>query len=62
MDAIRDKMKVPVLEETHTCGEVTEIEPDPRLMRCAEEHQDIPKGEAAVTPVKGLRKCGGSVI
>jgi hypothetical protein len=52
MDAIRDKTKAPVLEETYTCGEETEIERDPRLMLSAEERQDIHNGEAAAAPLK----------
>jgi myosin heavy subunit len=47
--------------ETTACHEATEAdtektEPDPGMMRSMEEHQEIPKGEAAVMPVGGLRK------
>jgi hypothetical protein len=34
----------------------TETEPDPGKMQSMEEHQEIPKEEAAVMPVRGLRK------
>jgi hypothetical protein len=27
------------------------------MMQSIEEHQEIPKGEAAVMPVRGLKKC-----
>jgi hypothetical protein len=43
------------LDETNTCREATEIKPDPR-MQCVGQHQEIPKGEAAVTLLRGLRK------
>jgi hypothetical protein len=33
-----------------------ENKPDPGMMQSVEEHQEIPKEEAAVMPVKGLRK------
>jgi hypothetical protein len=44
------------LDETTACNKATETDPDPRMMQSIEEHQEIPKGEAAVTPVGGLRK------
>jgi hypothetical protein len=31
-------------------------EPDPGMMQSIEEHQETPKGEAAVMPVRGLKK------
>jgi uncharacterized protein (DUF885 family) len=48
-------------KETMSCQETTEAntektEPDPGTMQSMEEHQDIPKEEAAVMPVGGLRK------
>jgi hypothetical protein len=48
-------------QETTACHEVTEtdtekIEPDPGMMQSIEDHQKIPKGEAAVMPVRGLKK------
>jgi hypothetical protein len=45
-----------VLDETNTCGEETEAEPDPIMMPSAEERQNIPKADTAVVPVRGLRK------
>jgi hypothetical protein len=33
-----------------------ETEPDPRMMQFIEVHQEIPKREAAVIPVRRLRK------
>jgi hypothetical protein len=48
-------------QEMTTCHKGTEadtekIEPNPRMMQSVEEHQEIPKGEATVMPVGGLRK------
>jgi hypothetical protein len=43
-------------EETTTCQEVTETEPDSRMMQSIEEHQEIPKEESAVMPVGEPRK------
>jgi hypothetical protein len=49
--------------ETTACHETEKetadtekTEPDPGMMRCIEEYQQIPKGEAAVIPIRGLRK------
>jgi hypothetical protein len=42
--------------ETAASQEVTETDPDPGTMQSVEEHQEIPKEEAAVMPVGGLRK------
>jgi signal transduction histidine kinase len=36
------------LDETTFCNEAMETEPDPRMMQSIEEHQENPKGEAAV--------------
>jgi hypothetical protein len=33
-----------------------EAEPDPQMMHSIGEHQEIPKGEVTVKPVRGLRK------
>jgi hypothetical protein len=44
------------LDETTACNGATETEPDPGMMQSIEEHQEIPKGEAAVMPVRGSRK------
>jgi hypothetical protein len=44
------------LDETTACREATETEPDPGVMQYIEEHQEIPKGEAAVMPVGEPRK------
>jgi hypothetical protein len=44
------------LDETTTYQEATETEPDPGMMQSVEEHQDIPKEDAAVMPVGGPRK------
>jgi hypothetical protein len=43
-------------KEMTACDEVMETKLDPGLMRSIEEHQDIPKGEATVMPVRELRK------
>jgi hypothetical protein len=46
-----------IREKTTTCDEATEkTEPGPDMMQSAEEHQDVPREEAAVMPVRGLRK------
>jgi hypothetical protein len=42
-------------DETSARNEATETEPDPGKMQSA-EHQEIPKEEAAVMPVRGLTK------
>jgi hypothetical protein len=47
--------------ETTTCHEETKaytkkIQPDPRMLLSVVEYQDVPKEEAAVMPVGGLRK------
>jgi hypothetical protein len=42
--------------ETRNGGEEMETECNPRMMPSAEEHHKIPDREAAVTPVRGLRK------
>jgi hypothetical protein len=42
--------------ETAASQEATETKPDPGTMQSAEEHQEIPKEDAAVMPVGGLRK------
>jgi hypothetical protein len=39
-----------------TCNEATETEPKPGMMQSIEEHQEIPKEDAAVMPVRGPRK------
>jgi hypothetical protein len=44
------------LDETTAYNEATEAEPDPRMMQSTEEHQEIPKGQAAVMSVGGLSK------
>jgi hypothetical protein len=44
------------LKEMTACNEVTETEPKPGMIQSKEEHQEIPKGEAAVIPVGGPRK------
>jgi hypothetical protein len=41
-------------EKLKVCQEKTE--PDPEMMQSIGEHQEIPKEEAAVMPVGGLRK------
>jgi hypothetical protein len=43
-------------KETTACSEATETKLDPGSMQSIEEHQDIPKGEAAVMPVGEPRK------
>jgi hypothetical protein len=39
------------LDETTARSEATETKPDPGLMQSIQEHQEIPKGEAAVMQV-----------
>jgi hypothetical protein len=46
----------PESDETTPCNEETEIKPDPGLMQSIEEHQKIPKEDAAVMPFGGPRK------
>jgi hypothetical protein len=46
----------PELDETSACNEATETKPNPGMMQSTEEHQEIPKGEAAVMLVGGPRK------
>jgi hypothetical protein len=41
-------------EETEAYTE--KIQPDPRMMQSVAEHQEVPKEEAALMPVGGLRK------
>jgi hypothetical protein len=45
-----------VNESTQNLPEATKIEQDPGMMQSVEEHQDIPREEAASMPVRGLRK------
>jgi hypothetical protein len=42
--------------ETAAFQEATETKPDLGTMQSVEEHQEIPKQEAAVMPIGGLRK------
>jgi hypothetical protein len=44
------------LKETNACNEMMETEPDPGMMQSIEEHQKIPKEDAAVMLVGGPRK------
>jgi hypothetical protein len=44
------------LDETTTCREEMETEPDPGMMQSIEEQQEIPKEDAAVMSVGRLRK------
>jgi hypothetical protein len=44
------------LDEKTACQEATETEPDPGMMHSIEEHQEIPKDDAAVMPVGEPRK------
>jgi hypothetical protein len=44
------------LKETTACNEATETESDPGTMQSIEEHQEIPKEDAAVMPVGEPRK------
>jgi hypothetical protein len=44
------------LDEKTACNGATETEPDPGIMQSIEEHQGIPKEDAAVMPIGGLRK------
>jgi hypothetical protein len=52
---------IKVCQETNACHEATEAdtektEPGPGRMQSIEDHQEIPKGEATVMSVGGLRK------
>jgi hypothetical protein len=44
------------LDETSACNRATETEPDPGMMQSIEEHQEIPKEDAAVMLVGEQRK------
>jgi hypothetical protein len=44
------------LDERTTCNEATETESDPEMIQSIEELQDIPKEDAAGTPIGGPRK------
>jgi hypothetical protein len=44
------------LDETTACHVATKTEPDPGKLQFVEEHQEIPKEDAAVMPVRALRK------
>jgi hypothetical protein len=44
------------LNETTICDGATETEPDPGMMKSIEEHEEIPKEDAAVMSVRGLRE------
>jgi hypothetical protein len=43
-------------KSTRNLPEATKIEPDPEMMQFVEEHQEVPREEAANMPVKGLKK------
>jgi hypothetical protein len=48
------------LNEMTACHEVMKTEPDPGMTQSVEEHQEIPKEDAVVKPVKGRKKrCRG---
>jgi hypothetical protein len=51
MEANRDDWK-----ERTSCHEATETEPNPGMMQSIQEHQETPKEEAAVMPVREPRK------
>jgi hypothetical protein len=61
-ETIQQEMKAVIqpiraeLDETTTCQEATETEPDPGVMQSIEEHQEISKREVALLPVGGPRK------
>jgi hypothetical protein len=66
-DAAVEQQEIPIEEvaghsqrtcrsETTPSQESTETKPDPGMMQSVEEHQEIPKEDAAVMPVGGLRK------
>jgi hypothetical protein len=67
-ETIQHGMKVVIqliqseLDETTACNKATETEPIPQMMQSIEEHQDIPKGEAAVMPVENQGSGIGSAI
>jgi hypothetical protein len=44
------------LDEMTACNEAPETEPDPGMMQPVAEHQENPKGEAAVMPTREPRK------
>jgi hypothetical protein len=57
-EAIQHGMKAAIqfvraeLDETNACGGATETDPDPGMMQSTEEHQEIPKENAAAMPVR----------
>jgi hypothetical protein len=53
--AIMDKLDTQQERPMAHPGE-TDIDPDPRMMPSTKEHHEIPNREAAVTPVRGLKK------
>jgi hypothetical protein len=61
-ETIKNEMKAIIqtkwveLDETTAYDRATEIELNPGMMLSIEEHQEIPKGEAAVMSVGELRK------
>jgi hypothetical protein len=59
LDDIHERMMAKLnthQERTMAYPGTTEIDPDPRKMSSAEEHHEIPNKEAAVAPVRGLKK------
>jgi hypothetical protein len=44
------------LDETTTCNEATETEPNPGITQSIEEHHEIPMENVAVMPVGGPKK------
>jgi hypothetical protein len=43
-------------ERTQKLPDAMKIEQDPRMMQSVEEHQEVPREEVTVTPVRGLKK------
>jgi hypothetical protein len=61
MDTIREKMIAnhkAIMVKLNTHQEETETESNPRMMPSAEEHHEIPNGEATVSKSED-RGCGG---
>jgi hypothetical protein len=44
------------LNETTACNEAMETEPNPGMVQSIVGHLEIPKEDAAVMPVEGMRK------
>jgi hypothetical protein len=55
-ETVLERHEIPNEEVTVHSQEAMKTEPDPGMMQSAEEHQEFPKEDAAVMPVRGLKK------